>query len=69
MYRLNSEYLVWKESKTVLGEHIRRGKDRVYNIILENTGMPLDVVNGPNSKGGGVPLLMVTLDVAFLVKN
>ena len=35
-----------------MGEHIRRGKDRVFNTILENTGMPLDVVNGPNSKGG-----------------
>ncbi|CAL4194646.1 unnamed protein product, partial [Meganyctiphanes norvegica] len=52
LYRLNQDYLVWRESKTVLEEYIRKGKDNVYDIILKNTGMALDVVQQSNSHGG-----------------
>ena len=36
--------------KTIIGKHIRRGTEEVLDIILEDTGMPLEQVNG--SKGG-----------------
>ena len=51
-YRMNAEYFVWRESKTILGEHIRRGKDRVFSLIKDNTGLVLDVVCKGGAKGG-----------------
>lgn len=50
--RLKREFFVWVEKKTVLGEHIRLGKEEVLQTILEDTGMPLERVSGSNSKGG-----------------
>lgn len=52
LYRLNSEYFVWTESQTVLGEHIRKGKERVFDGILSDTGLCLDVVCSGGAKGG-----------------
>ena len=52
LYRLNQEYLVWPESKTAFGAFIRKGKENVFDIILQNTGMALDVVQQSNSHGG-----------------
>ena len=51
-YRINAEYFVWEESKTVLGEHIRKGKERVLKNIKEDTGLVLDVVCTGGAKGG-----------------
>ena len=52
LYRLNQEYLVWRESQTVKGEFIRKGKDKVLEIFILETGMALDVVQKSNSHGG-----------------
>ena len=52
LYRLNQEYLVWPESKTAFGNFIRKGKENVFDIFLQNTGMALDVVQQSNSHGG-----------------
>ena len=52
LYCLNQEYLVWPESKTAFGAFIRKGKENVFDIILQNTGMALDVVQQSNSHGG-----------------
>ena len=51
LYQLNAEYLVLRESKTYLGDHIRRGKDRVFEIINNSTGLVLDVVCCGSAKG------------------
>ena len=52
LYHLNQEYLVWPESKTAFGDFIRKGKENVFGIFLQNTGMALDVVQQSNSHGG-----------------
>ena len=47
-----SEFLVWRESKTILGEHIRRGKDCVFKIINDSAGLVFDVLSRRGAKGG-----------------
>ena len=49
LYHLNQEYLVWPENKTAFGDFIRKGKENVFGIFLQNTGMALDVVQQFNS--------------------
>ena len=43
---------MWTESKTVLGEHIRKGKERVFDMVITDTGLVLDVVCSGRAKGG-----------------
>ena len=52
MYCLNSEFLVWREIKTIFGEHICRGKDCVFKIIKDSTGLVPDVLCNGGAKGG-----------------
>ena len=52
LYQINAKYLVWNASKIYLGCHIRRGKDRVFEIINISTGLVLDVVCSGGDKGG-----------------
>lgn len=52
LYRIEAEYFIWNEKKTVLGEPIRRAKYRVLEKIIEETGLKLDVVCDPGEKGG-----------------
>ena len=52
VYRLNAEDFVWVEKKTVIGEHIRKAKERVFKMIVEDTGLVLDVVCSGGAKGG-----------------
>ena len=47
--RIKREFFIWVEKKTILGEHIRRGTEEVLDIIFEDTGIPLERVNGSKS--------------------
>ena len=51
LYRINSETFIWEESKEVV-EPIREGKKKVFQMIVEQTGMILDVVCSGGAKGG-----------------
>ena len=44
LYRLNQSCFTWKQSKYGNEERIQKGKDKVFNIINDNTGLVLDVV-------------------------
>ena len=52
LYRLNAEYFVWTESKTVLGEHIWEGNERIFDMVITDTGLVLDGVRSGGAKGG-----------------
>ena len=52
LYRCHASYETWLERKTVIGEPIRRAKERVLTIIKNATGMTLDQVSGANDKSG-----------------
>ena len=52
IYRIEAEYVVWNEKKTIIGEPIRKAKERVLPEIKENSGLDLDVVCNAGEKGG-----------------
>ena len=52
MYCLNSEFLIWREIKIIFGEHIHRGKDGVFKIIKNSTGIICDALCNGQARGG-----------------
>ena len=52
IYRCHDPYESWVEKRTIIGEPIRRAKERIQNIIQQKLGLRLDQVSTANDKGG-----------------
>ena len=52
LYRCHIDFRHWIEKSGPLGEPLRHSKERVLGVILERTGLYLDVCNKAGGKGG-----------------